>query len=97
MIEKLRIQISRVFVVFLIVLICVSESLWEYKAPFVATVLFLVGTIMVGIGSLGRLWCSVYIAGYKTNHLMSEQNIKEIFRYPPFFRRLHILHPHYLR
>lgn len=69
---KLRIRISQIFAVVLVVLICVSSSLWEDKAPFVTTALFLLGAVLVGIASLGRLWCSVYIAGYKTDHLVTQ-------------------------
>lgn len=72
MTEKLRIRISQVFAGLLVVLICISNDLWEDKAPFVTTVLFLFGAVLVGIASLGRLWCSVYIAGYKTNHLVTQ-------------------------
>ena len=72
MVEKLRIRISQIFAVLLVVLICFSNSLWEDKAPFVTTVLFLLGAVLVGIASLGRLWCSVYIAGYKTDHLVTQ-------------------------
>jgi len=72
MTEKLRIRISQIFAGLLVVLICISSSLWEDKAPFVTTVLFLLGAILVGIASLGRLWCSVYIAGYKTDHLITQ-------------------------
>ena len=72
MTEKLRIRISQIFVGLLIVLICISSSLWDDKAPFVSTVLFFLGTVLVGIASLGRLWCSVYIAGYKTDHLVTQ-------------------------
>jgi len=35
MVEKLRIHISQIFAVLLVVLICVSRSLWEDKAPLV--------------------------------------------------------------
>lgn len=72
MVEKLRIRISQIFAGLLVVLICVSSSLWEDKAPFVTTVLFLFGAVLVGIASLGRLWCSFYIAGYKTDHLVTQ-------------------------
>jgi protein-S-isoprenylcysteine O-methyltransferase Ste14 len=72
MVEKLRIHISQIFAVLLVVLICFSGSLWEDKAPLVNTVLFLLGVVLVGIGSIGRLWCSVYIAGYKTGHLVTQ-------------------------
>ncbi|MDI6686891.1 MAG: isoprenylcysteine carboxylmethyltransferase family protein [Desulfobacterales bacterium] len=72
MIEKLRLHISQIVVVLLVVLICVSNSLWEDKAPFVPMILFLLGAVMIGIASLGRLWCSVYIAGYKTDYLVTQ-------------------------
>ena len=72
MLLKLRIPLSQIFTGLLVALVCVSESLWEDTAPFVATVLFLLGVGLVGIASLGRLWCSVYIAGYKTNRLVTE-------------------------
>lgn len=32
----------------------------------------MIGCILVGIASLGRLWCSLYIAGYKTDSLVVE-------------------------
>jgi len=72
MIERLRIHISQIFAVLLIIFIAVSGSLWEEKAPLVTMVLFLLGALLVGIASLGRLWCSVYIAGYKTDHLVTQ-------------------------
>ncbi|HPC08006.1 MAG TPA: isoprenylcysteine carboxylmethyltransferase family protein [Smithella sp.] len=72
MIEKLRIIVSRIFVVLLFVLLCFSSSQWEEEAYFVTAVLFFIGVILVAIASLGRLWCSVYIAGYKTDHLITQ-------------------------
>lgn len=71
MFEKMRIHISQIFVVLLVVLICVSGNSWEVKAPILTFVLFLLGSVLVGIASLGRLWCSVYIAGYKTDQLIT--------------------------
>ena len=72
MIEKLRLIISKIFVGFLFVLVIISSSLWEDKVPFVTSLLFLLGAILVGIASMGRLWSSVYIAGYKTCHLVTQ-------------------------
>lgn len=72
MIENFRIYISRIFGVSLIVIILVTTSAWEDKASFVSMFLFLVGAVLVGIASLGRLWCSLYIAGYKTDTLITE-------------------------
>jgi protein-S-isoprenylcysteine O-methyltransferase Ste14 len=53
-------------------LLMVSDNGWDHTVPLVSAVLFLVGVILVGIGSLGRLWCSLYIAGYKTDTLVTE-------------------------
>lgn len=71
MIEKLRLLFSRIFVCFLAVIILISESHWEdYESP-VSSILFLLGVVLAGAGSSGRLWCSLYIAGYKTNTLIT--------------------------
>jgi protein-S-isoprenylcysteine O-methyltransferase Ste14 len=72
MFEKLRALISRVFAAILIMFICVSSSCWDDKAPIVSIILFLSGIVLAGIASMGRLWCSVYIAGYKTDKLITQ-------------------------
>ena len=72
MVEKLRITLSQIFAVLLVVFIGVSRSAWNDTAPFVTSLLFLLGVVLVGIGSFGRLWCSVYIAGYKTKELVTQ-------------------------
>jgi protein-S-isoprenylcysteine O-methyltransferase Ste14 len=72
MLAKFRIEISRIFVVALVVVIALSDSMWERQAPFISAVLFMIGCVLVGIASLGRLWCSLYIAGYKTDSLVTE-------------------------
>lgn len=72
MIEQLRIRLTQIFVIMLIVTITISGSTWEKDSPFFSTILFLIGAILVGIASLGRLWCSLYIAGYKTDKLVTE-------------------------
>ena len=52
-----------------IALLSVSGSRWEQT--LVAPLLFLAGLILIGIGSVGRLWCSLYIAGYKEGTLIT--------------------------
>jgi steroid 5-alpha reductase family enzyme len=34
--------------------------------------LFMAGLLLVGVATLGRLWCSFYIAGHKTKRLVTE-------------------------
>ncbi len=69
MIEKLRIHISRVFVVLLFIIISVSTSYWEDSV--ISGLLFCFGIALAGIACLGRLWCSLYIGGYKTDSLIT--------------------------
>ena len=72
MIEKLRIMISRIFAFALVAVILVSSSALEERLPFFSTLLFFIGIVLVGVASIGRLWCSLYIAGYKTDTLITQ-------------------------
>ncbi len=72
MIEKLRIHLSQIFCVILFLLIALTDSAWETKSLLMGKFLFLGGVTLVGIASMGRLWCSLYIAGYKTNNLVTD-------------------------
>jgi len=72
MIEKLRIHITQIFTALLFLIILFTNNAWEANAPLVTQILFLFGAILVGIATMGRLWCSVYIAGYKTEKLITE-------------------------
>ena len=69
-IEKMRIPISHIFAVILLIIILFSSSRWE-GIFIVGSIYFLVGCILVGIASLGRLWCSLYIGGYKNSTLVT--------------------------
>ena len=53
--------------------ICASTSYWEQENEVVSFALFLIGIVLVAIGSLGRMWCSIYIAGYKDMELITER------------------------
>lgn len=71
MFEKLRIHMTRLFAAILSGIILFSSSAWETQIPFLGSLFFLIGTSFVGIGTLGRLWCTLYIGGYKTNQLIT--------------------------
>ncbi len=71
MIEHLRIIITRVVAVALIAFLSVSASALTETAPLVGNALFLIGVVLVAVATLGRLWCSLYIAGYKTETLIT--------------------------
>lgn len=70
--ERIRIPLSRVFAALIFFLAAVSQGQIEQRSPATEVILFLIGTILVGIGSLGRLWCTLYIAGNKTGTLVTE-------------------------
>jgi protein-S-isoprenylcysteine O-methyltransferase Ste14 len=71
MLEKLRIHMTWVFAFLLAVVILFSSSIWEVRFPLLSSLLFLVGIFLVATGSIGRLWCSLYIGGYKTEKLIT--------------------------
>jgi protein-S-isoprenylcysteine O-methyltransferase Ste14 len=68
--ERLRIYLSRIAAIIFLIIILFTSSKWE-EISFTSSVFFLIGCILVGIASLGRLWCSLYIAGYKNDTLVT--------------------------
>lgn len=71
MVEKLRIGASRIFAAAILGLMCVGESYWDGVFHSVSTLMISAGVFLVGVASVGRLWCSLYIAGYKTSSLVT--------------------------
>jgi protein-S-isoprenylcysteine O-methyltransferase Ste14 len=65
-----RTAFTRIFVVGLIALLMISSSCWEDEIVVEGS-LFLIGALLVGAATVGRLWCSLYISGYKTNSLVT--------------------------
>jgi protein-S-isoprenylcysteine O-methyltransferase Ste14 len=65
-----RILISRLFIIIIVVLILISRSRWEDS--LVGPGLFLAGAVLIGFAVVGRLWCSMYISGYKSGTLITE-------------------------
>jgi protein-S-isoprenylcysteine O-methyltransferase Ste14 len=84
MVEKIRIALSRLFVLTLLVIVLTSSSATNEKWPLVGEFLFFMGVVLVAIASMGRLWCSVYIAGYKTDILVM-QGPYSLSRNPLYF------------
>lgn len=66
-----RIAVSRVFVAGVILLMLCSSSRWGSSHPVVSALIFALGCVLVGIATMGRLWCGLYISGYKTRSLIS--------------------------
>ena len=68
-VEKKRKILTRLLGIVLVLLILFSESYWE-KILIISDIFFLFGIILVGIATVGCLWCLLYISGYKTNTLI---------------------------
>ncbi len=71
-IEKYRIPMTRIFAIVFSASLLFSESKWDETKPLIGALLFITGCFLVGIASLGRLWCTLYISGYKTKKLVTE-------------------------
>ena len=70
--EKLRIPVSRLASAIAVFFLLFSTNRWETGNEAVTTGLFTLGMFLVAIGSLGRMWCSLYIAGYKDQVLITQ-------------------------
>lgn len=70
--EKYRFILSRIAALVVLFFLFTTQSLWETKSEVLTFSLFFIGVILVGIASLGRMWCSLYIAGYKDDTLVTE-------------------------
>jgi len=64
-----RISVSRVFAIAFFFTVLVMES--THEGSIISRVLFLIGLVLVGIATVGRLWCSLYISGYKGSQLIT--------------------------
>lgn len=71
-IEKFRTRITRVLGIALILLLAFGESRWEITWEPMEEILASIGLFFVTIAALGRMWCSLYIAGYKTVKLVTQ-------------------------
>lgn len=68
---KNRLELSRIFGMGMLVLVLFGgRSLENFAA--IADALYFVGVTLVGLAVMGRLWCSIYISGYKDSRLIQE-------------------------
>ena len=68
--RKLRTTLTKIYVVLLVILTLISKSKWDIF-QIIGSSFFLVGAILVGIATIGRIWCSMYISGYKSKTLIT--------------------------
>ena len=69
LVENHRILISRLFAAAFLAVVLVMES--RHEGTLVAALLFLAGLALVGVATIGRLWCSLYISGNKDQDLVT--------------------------
>jgi len=67
---KNRVKLGQLFMAALGIAILFTESRWEEKGV-TGGILFLFGAVLAGIATVGRMWCSVYISGYKKEVLVT--------------------------
>jgi len=64
--------------------LCGTQSYWETRSEAISLALFFVGMMFVTIATVGRLWCALYIAGYKNRQLVT-QGPFSLCRHPLYF------------
>ena len=64
-----RILLSRVFAVGFALALLATES--AHEGTLTAAILFLIGLVLVALATVGRLWCSLYLSGYKNSELIT--------------------------
>jgi len=70
-ISSSRTAATRKFAFLLAGLLLITDHSWS-KTGFLNIFLGTTGLILVGIGSMGRAWASMYISGYKDRELVTE-------------------------
>lgn len=69
--SRLRIPLSRALVAALAVVILFNGSYWAREGLMLGNLLTSLGLVLIGIAIVGRLWCNLYIVGYKNNTLLT--------------------------
>lgn len=69
-IERYRTRISQLLAAAYILVFAFSEKGLESACPAIPGIMMLSGCALVGAATVGRLWCALYIAGYKTDRLI---------------------------
>jgi protein-S-isoprenylcysteine O-methyltransferase Ste14 len=70
--EEFRTTLTRIAGAIVLFFFFSTQSYWETKNIMITYFLTFLGIFLVAIASLGRMWCSLYIAGYKDNKLITE-------------------------
>jgi len=55
----------------LVAAVILSESYWTLRHPVTGGVFFALGVSLAAVAVLGRVWCAIYIEGYKTKSIIN--------------------------
>ena len=80
---KYRIKITQFFGTILLLLILFSHKNLE-DIPATADIIFICGITLIGIGTIGRIWCALFISGYK-DRILIQSGPYSICRHPLYF------------
>jgi protein-S-isoprenylcysteine O-methyltransferase Ste14 len=69
--SRLRLPLSRAFVALLTIAILFNGSYWSRAGWMFGDLLTSAGLVLIGIATVGRLWCNLYIVGYKNSTLLT--------------------------
>lgn len=69
--SRLRIPLSRAFVAALAFVLLFNGSWWARAGLMLGDLLTSLGLVLIGVATVGRLWCNLYIVGYKNRSLLT--------------------------
>ena len=70
-IETRRVFFTWIFALIILALLLLGDAFIRRDFPVTASLMFLAGSVLVGLAVIGRLWCALHISGYKTYHLVA--------------------------
>lgn len=79
-----RIRLTQALALPVVLAIALTHSAWVERSRAVAVGLFVSGLALTSIAIIGRLWCAIYISGYKTRSLIAAGPYS-IMRHPFYF------------
>ena len=69
--SRLRLRLTRVFVVCVICAFSLGAAEWTVGHPLVEQALFITGITLASFGAAGRAWATSYISGLKMKELVT--------------------------
>ena len=70
LIERYRTKLSQALAVIFILVFAFSNNALEWTYPAIPGVMMLAGCTLVGIATVGRLWCALYIASEQSEKII---------------------------